>query len=165
LWLRDGGGGNWSLGRKLDAPVAGLAMREFHLDVASLIGVRPNFQNAANGILFRFDIREDQHLTDVYGRRHSEHGALRKNDHRYGLFFERLRAWRSAAGDFEDARTMNLDGNFERDGIGAKCGCRLALRSCLRYRRASRARSFDRVFSKWRHRSIRQLGRPPEDVT
>jgi hypothetical protein len=80
-----------------------LAVREFHFDVASLIGIRPNFQNATNGILFRFDIREDQHLTDVYSRRHSENSALRKNDHRCGLFFERLGAWRGAAGDLDDA--------------------------------------------------------------
>ena len=87
----------------MDAPIAGLAVREFHFDVASLICIGPNFQNAADGILFRLDIRENQHLTDVYGRRHSENSALRKYNHRYGLFFERLRAWRGAAGDFDDA--------------------------------------------------------------
>lgn len=78
-------------------------MREFYFDVTSLIGVRPNFQDATNGILFRFDIRKDQHLTDVYGRRHPENSALRKNDHSYGLFFKGLGAWRGAAGDFDDA--------------------------------------------------------------
>jgi hypothetical protein len=104
----------------LDAPVTRLPVRKFDLDIASLIGIWANFQNATNGILFRFDIGEDEHLADVYDRRHPQDGSLRKNDHRYGLLFKRFGARGGAARDFEHPRTMHLDGNLKRQSIGAK---------------------------------------------
>jgi hypothetical protein len=97
----------------LDAPVAWLAVREFHFNVAALICVRPNFQNTTNGILLRFDIRENEHLTDVYDRGHSQDGALRKNDHRCGQFLKRFSTRRGTARHIDHARTMNLDRNFQ----------------------------------------------------
>jgi hypothetical protein len=95
-------------------------VREFHFDIASLIGVWANFQNATNGVLFRFDIGEDEHLADVYDRRHPQDRPLRKNDHGYGLLFKRFGSRGGAAGDFDHSRTMDLDGDLKRQGIGAK---------------------------------------------
>ena len=107
-------------------------MREFHFNVAAQIRVRANFQDPANRVLLRFQICEHEHLADAYGRRHPDNCALRKYDHRDGLFFEWLCLGRGAARHFHNARTMNLHRNFQRESIGAKTRRRFRLARGLR---------------------------------
>ena len=104
----------------MDAPISGLPVRKLDLDIASLIGVWANFQNATDGILLRFDVGEDEHLADVYDCRHPQDGSLGKNDHCYGLLFKGFGTRGGAAGYFEHSGTMHLDGNLKRQSIGAK---------------------------------------------
>ena len=103
-------------------------MREFNLHVSLQIGKRADFYHPANRVLTRFQVSHYQHLADADCGGHSYYRALRKHDHRAGLFFEGFGVRRNFAHNFRNARAVNLHGNFQRDSIGARVSRLLCLR-------------------------------------
>jgi hypothetical protein len=97
-------------------------MGELNLNVPRHVGKRPDLHYAANRVLPRLQIRENQHLSGADGRGHPEYTALREHNHRAGLLFKRLCLWRGAAHHLRDTRAMHFDGNFQRHSIGTLMG-------------------------------------------
>ena len=152
-WGRGLRGACGTVCRKIDAPVSGLRLRELHFHVRLHVREAAHFQDAADRILLRFQIRQHQHLAGANGGRHPQHASLRKHDHRRGLLFERLHLRRCPADRLCSARAMHLYWYFERNGIGAQMPSarfrlRIGLRDCGFLRRIP---GFDGVFRQWCH--------------
>ncbi len=146
-------GDRGSVRRKINAPVSRLRLRELHFHIRLHIREAAHFQDAADRILLRFQIRQHQHLARANGRRHPQHTSLRKHDHRCGLLFEWLHLRRRSANALCNARAMHLYGDFERNGIGAQMAAarfrlRIGLRNCGFLRRIP---GFDGVLRQWCH--------------
>jgi hypothetical protein len=63
-------------------------MSEFNFHVALHVRKCSYFYGAADRILARLQICDDQHLAHIHGCGHADHAAVRKNDHGGGLLFE-----------------------------------------------------------------------------